>query len=97
MTKKQAILVAGATGVLAALLVFMVFSERGLAELNALKADRDRIARHNRGLIQENIALGVEIDRLNHDAVYIESIARREFGMVGRDEILVKTQRSPRR
>lgn len=90
-------MVAAATGVLAALLIFMVFSERGLAELNSLKAERDRIARHNRGLIQENITLGVEIDRLKHDAAYVESVARREFGMVGRDEILVKPQRSPRR
>lgn len=96
MTKRQAILLAAATGVLVGLLFFMVFSDRGLAELNALKADRDRIARHNQGLVQENLALGVEIDRLKHDAVYIESIARREFGMVGQDEILVKPQRLPR-
>ncbi len=97
MTKRQAIMFAAATGALAALLLFMVFSERGLAELNSLIAERDRIARHNRGVIEENIALGVEIDRLKHDAVYIESVARREFGMVGQEEILVKPQRPPRR
>lgn len=97
MRKRQTILLATAGGVLAGLLLFMLFSDRGLAELNALEAERDRITRHNRGLIQENIALGVEIDRLNHDAVYIENVARREFGMVGQDEILVKPQRPPRR
>ncbi len=96
MTKRQAILLAGSTLVLAALLVFMVFSERGLAELNLLKGERDRIAGHNRELIRENISLGVEIDRLKNDPNYIESVARREFGMIGRDELLVKPRRPPR-
>lgn len=93
MTKRQAISLALSVVVLAGLLLFMLFSERGLAEMNSLKAEQERLSRINRGLIEENIGLGSEIDRLKHDTVYIESIARREFGMIGREEILVKPQR----
>ncbi|MFO7709360.1 MAG: septum formation initiator family protein [Desulfobacterales bacterium] len=96
MTNRQAILLGGSTVVLAALLLFMVFSERGLAELNLLRSERDRIAGQNRELVRENISLGVEIDRLKNDPSYIESVARREFGMIGQDELLVKPQRPPR-
>ena len=96
MSRRQAILLGGVTLILAALLVFMVFSDRGLAELNLLKAERDRIVGHNRELVRENIGLGVEIDRLKNDPSYIESVARREFGMIGREELLVKPQRPPR-
>lgn len=96
MSRRQAILLGGITLILAALLVFMVFSDRGLAELNLLKAERDRIVGHNRELVRENIGLGVEIDRLKNDPSYIESVARREFGMIGREELLVKPQRPPR-
>jgi cell division protein FtsB len=39
----------------------------------------------------------VEIDRLKNDPSYIESVARREFGMIGPDEIVVKPQRPPDR
>jgi len=95
MTKRQTILLGASTMVLAALLLFMVFSERGLAELNLLRSERDRIAGHNRELIRENISLGVEIDRLKNDPHYIESVARREFGMVGQHELLVKPRRAP--
>jgi cell division protein FtsB len=93
MSKRQAILLCGSVLVLAALLLFMVFSERGLAELNLLRGERDRIAGVNRELVRENISLGVEIDRLKNDPSYIESVARREFGMVGQDELLVKPRR----
>lgn len=96
MSRRQAILLGGVTLILAALLVFMVFSDRGLAELNLLRAERDRIVGHNRELVRENIGLGVEIDRLKNDPSYIESVARREFGMIGREELLVKPQRPPR-
>lgn len=96
MSKRQAILLCGSVMVLTALLLFMVFSERGLAELNLLRGERDRIAGVNRELVRENISLGVEIDRLKNDPSYIESVARREFGMVGQDELLVKPRRPSR-
>jgi cell division protein FtsB len=79
---------------LMALLFFIVFSERGLAELSQSKKERDRIKVHNQQLTQENLTLGVEIDRLKNDPHYIESVARKEFGMIGQNEIVVKPQRA---
>jgi cell division protein FtsB len=97
MTKKQGLVLMTAVFFLIALLFFIVFSERGLADFNLMKQERDRIHDQNRQIIQENLDLGVEIDRLKNDPKYIESVARRDFGMIGQDEIVVKPQRPPGR
>ncbi len=94
MTRKQNMLLGTAVLLLIALLFFIVFSERGLAELTRSKTERDRIRAHNQQLTQANLTLGVEIDRLKNDPHYIESVARKEFGMIGQDEIVVKPRRS---
>jgi cell division protein FtsB len=94
MTRKQGMLLGTAVLFLIALLFFIVFSERGLAELSRSKTERDRIRAHNQQLTQENLTLGVEIDRLKNDPHYIESVARKEFGMIGQDEIVVKPRRA---
>lgn len=97
MSRKQGILVSASVFLIVSLMFFIMFSERGLADLNQMKKERDRLSSQNRQIIQENIGLGVEIDRLNNDPSYIESVARREFGMIGQDEIVVKPQRPPDR
>ena len=97
MTKKQGLLLGATLCFLIALLFFIVFSERGLADYNMMKKERDRIQEQNRQITQENLNLGVEIDRLKNDPKYIESVARRDFGMIGQSEILVKPQRPPDR
>lgn len=97
MSRKQGILVSAAVFLILSLLFFIMFSERGLADLNQMKKERDRLSSQNRQIIQENIGLGVEIDRLKNDPSYIESVARRDFGMIGQDEIVVKPQRPPDR
>jgi cell division protein FtsB len=94
MSQKQGMLLGTAVLLLIALLFFIVFSERGLAELSLSKKERDRITAHNQLLTRENLTLGVEIDRLKNDPHYIESVARKEFGMIGQDEIVVKPQRA---
>jgi cell division protein FtsB len=94
MSRKQGMLLGTAVLLLIALLFFIVFSERGLAELSQSKKERDRIKEHNQQLTQENLTLGVEIDRLKNDPHYIESVARKEFGMIGQNEIVVKPQRA---
>jgi cell division protein FtsB len=97
MTKKQGLLLGATVAFIIALLFFIVFSERGLADFNLMKKERDRIYEQNRQITQENLNLGVEIDRLKNDPKYIESVARKDFGMIGQDEIVVKPQRPPER
>jgi cell division protein FtsB len=95
MTKKQGLLLGATLGFLIALLFFIVFSERGLADFNMMKKERDRLQDQNRQITHDNLTLGVEIDRLKNDPSYIESVARKDFGMIGQDEIVVKPQRPP--
>jgi cell division protein FtsB len=97
MTKKQGLLICAAVFFLMALLFFIVFSERGLADFNLMKKERDRINAQNHQITHDNLSLGVEIDRLKNDPNYIESVARKDFGMIGPDEVVVKPQRLPDR
>jgi len=97
MTKKQGVLLSVAVFFILSLLFFIVFSERGLADLSLMKKERDRLQTQNQQITQENLTLGVEIDRLKNDPRYIESVARKDFGMIGQDEIVVKPHRPPDR
>lgn len=94
MNAKQGILISAAVFLIVSLFFFIVFSERGMADLNLLKKERDQVKAQNRQLTEENLGLSVEIDRLKNDPEYIESVARRQFGMIGQDEVVVKPQRS---
>jgi cell division protein FtsB len=93
MTRKHELAIAAAVFFLICLLFFIVFSERGLADLNLLLKESGRLTEETHQLSRENLVLSVEIDRLKNDPAYIESVARKEFGMVGQDELVVKPQR----
>ena len=94
MTKKQNILLSISILLLLALFFFIVVSEHGLADLRFLKQERNKLVEENKRLTRGNQAISVEIDRLKHDPAYIESIARQELGMIGKDEIILKPQNS---
>ncbi len=96
MTRKQSIFISVAVVLLFSLLFFIIFSEHGLVDLNTLKKERNQLAEKKELLGHENLTLSAEIDRLQHDAKYIESIARQELGMVGQDELILKPQSSPK-
>ena len=65
-------------------------------DLNMLRKERDQLAEKNQLLNHENHTLSDEIDRLQNDPKYIENIARQELGMVGKDELILKPQSSPK-
>ena len=94
MTKKQNILLSISVLLLLTLFFFIIVSEHGLADLRFLKKERDRLVEENNNISRENQAISVEIGRLKHDPVYIESIARQELGMIGEDEIIIKPRNS---
>ena len=96
MTRKQSISISIAVFLLFSILFFIIFSEHGLVDLNMLKKERDQLVEKNEILRNENLILSAEIDRLQHDPKYIESIARQELGMVGQDELILKPQSSPK-
>ena len=92
MTKTQSILISIAILLLAALFFFIIVSEHGLADLIFLKQERSKLVEKNERLTQENFSIGIEIDRLKHDPEYIENVARKELGMIGEDEVILKPQ-----
>jgi cell division protein FtsB len=90
MTKTQSILISISILLLAALFFFIIVSEHGLADLIFLKQERSRLVEKNDRLTRENLSIGIEIDRLKYDPEYIENIARKELGMIGEDEVILK-------
>ncbi len=95
MTSKQQVFMCLATLGLFCLLLLILFGDHGLADLNMLKKERQRLVESNERLARENLRLYDEIKRLKNDMVYIENVARQELGLIGRDEVILKFQRSP--
>jgi cell division protein FtsB len=94
MKTREKILLSFAILALGSMLFFVIFGENGLADLNLLKQERNLLLGKNRELEQKNIALYREIHRLKNDLKYIESVARRELGMIGKDEVIFKLKNS---
>ena len=92
MTKIQSIIITIASVLLAALFFFIIVGEHGLADLIFLKKEQRELVEKSERLTQENLSIGIEIDRLKHDPEYIESVARKELGMIGADEVILKPQ-----
>ena len=92
MTKTQSILVSIAIILIAALFFFIIVSEHGLVDLVFLKQERGKLVKKSERLNQENLSISIEIDRLKHDPEYIENVARKELGMIGADEVILKPQ-----
>jgi len=87
---KQNILIFVVILALFSMLLFILFGDKGFADLSQLKAERDRLLRKNAELVQENLSLYREIERLKNDPAYVESVARKELGVIGKDEVIVK-------
>jgi cell division protein FtsB len=88
MNTRNKILLSFAILALFSMLLFIVFNEYGLADLRLLKQERDQLLQKNAQLEQENLSMYRQIDRLKNDLKFIESVARQELGMVGKDEVV---------
>jgi cell division protein FtsB len=90
MNSRQKILLSFALIAIFSLLLLIVFGDNGAADLRLLQTKRDRLIEKNETLARENVQLYHQIERLKNDPDYIESIARRELGMIGKDEVILK-------
>lgn len=70
------------------ILYFTVFGERGLLRINHLRRDREEMQKRLDVLKGENEKLKREIEALRSDRRYLESIARRDFGLVRSNEVI---------
>ncbi|MDX2447026.1 MAG: septum formation initiator family protein [Desulfobacterales bacterium] len=90
MSDRQKILLSIVILVLFSLLLFIMFSDNGLADLFKLKSEKDRLLQENIRLKRENLTMYRTIERLKNDPEYIESIARKELGMIQKGEVILK-------
>jgi cell division protein FtsB len=67
---------------------FSLFGEKGLIKIIQLKRERDRIIADVSRIEDENRRLQEEIRRLREDSRYLESVARRDLGLIKENEIL---------
>ncbi len=94
MSLKKKIVLFLAILVLFNLILVVIFSDNGLVDLILLRKEKERSAEKNREVIRENLSLYREIERLKHDPEFIESVARKELGVVGKDEVILKPRSS---
>jgi len=78
------------------MLLFIVFGENGLTDLYKLKMEKDNLSKKNDELKKENISFYREIERLKNDPRYVEDVARKELGVIGKDEMIIKVKPKPR-
>ncbi|MBT0654394.1 FtsB family cell division protein [Geomobilimonas luticola] len=75
-------------GVILFILFFTVFGERGLLRIYHLSKDKQEMEKRVTELKAENDRLRREIEALQSDRRYLESIARRDFGLVRPNEVI---------
>jgi cell division protein FtsB len=74
------------------MLLFIVFGENGLTDLHKLKMEKDNLSKKNEELKKENLSLYREIERLKNDPSYVEDVARKELGVIGENEVIIKVK-----
>jgi len=69
-------------------LSFTIFGERGLLRIYHLDREKEEIQQRAAILKAENDKLKREIEALKTDRRYLESIARKDFGLVRKNEVI---------
>ena len=95
MSLKKNILLVLAIVAMCLMLLFIVFGENGLSDLYRLKKQKENLSQKNDELKKENISFYREIERLKHDPRYVEDVARKELGVIGKDELIIKVKPKP--
>jgi cell division protein FtsB len=90
VSSKQKILLSLSILVIFSLLLFIIFGDNGLVDLNLLKRERDGLIEKNTNITMDNLSLYREIDRLEHDSRYIEDVVRRELGLIAEGDVIFK-------
>jgi cell division protein FtsB len=90
VTVVQKFLVAAAVAIIFFMMILLVFGENGLIDFHRLKTGQQRLEAENQALAEGNARLHERIERLKHDPAAVETVARRDLGMIGTHEIIVK-------
>ena len=77
------------------ILYFTVFGDRGLLRIYHLSREKKVVQLRLNAVNGENLKLTREVEALKNDRRYLESIARRDFGMVRKNEIIYQFPPKP--
>jgi cell division protein FtsB len=91
LKKSWPALVIGGMALLA--LLYSLLGEVGVISTLNLYAKQKQLAAENNRLRVENEQLRQEVEKLRSNASYIEEIARRELGLLGKKEIVIPLDR----
>lgn len=75
-------------GCIVFILFFTVFGDKGLLRIYELKQDKTRINSRLNDAKNENEKLKLVVAALKTDRRYLESIARKDFGLVRSNEVI---------
>jgi cell division protein FtsB len=75
-------------GIILVVWFFTLFGEKGVVKIIQLRRERDRIIADVNRIQEDNKRLQEEIRRLREDSRYLESVARRDLGLIKENEIL---------
>jgi len=70
------------------ILFFTIFGERGLLQIYHLNKEKQEVRLRMEAIKSDNQKLVREVDALKNDRRYLESIARKDFGMIRKNEII---------
>ncbi len=91
LKKRWPVAVIGGMALLAFL--YLVFGEVGVISTLNLRAKEKQLIAENAKLREENALLRHEVEQLRSNPSYIEEIARRELGLMGKKEIVIPLDR----
>ncbi|MGW8160759.1 MAG: FtsB family cell division protein [Desulfobulbales bacterium] len=75
--------------ILALLILWIIFAPgKGIVALHRLQNEMEKLQTANSRLTQENEALQAEIKKLQNDPAFLEEKARKEYGMLKKNEVL---------
>ena len=97
MTTKQNILLSLIILILFSLFLLIIFGDDGLVDFVLIKGERDRLVEKNEKLSRENLNMYREIDRLKNDPKFVENVVRQELGVIGKDELIFKTDKKQKK
>lgn len=86
-----------AAGILAVVTAWLGFGESGFLHLYRMGAERREATERIRLLAGQNQALMEEINQLRTDLAYVESVARKELGLVRPNEVIYRFKREENR
>jgi len=97
LTTKQNILLSLIILILFSLFLLIIFGDDGLVDFVLIKGERDRLVEKNEKLSRENLNMYREIDRLKNDPKFVENVVRQELGVIGKDELIFKTDKKQKK